>query len=212
MLKGRDLLKSLRSGGEVSRKRIYHDTPWPELAQRMPPEQHKRVADALSVDMAAIRALAIVETRDRPFVDGVPIVRFEAHHWRKRRQATKSAMAFDRKSNWRDLTRRWEMFEAMARMQLGPAIKAHSFGAYQIMGFNHYHCGFEYPQAFLDAMRTVDGQATALIRFIEKSPSLHRALEQKDPHGVGKQFNGPRYRDNNYHAKWAAALEVSHAV
>lgn len=212
MLKGRALLTALRSGGEVSRKRIYHDTPVADLAQRMPPEQHKRVADTLSLETASIRALGIVETRDRPFFGGVPIVRREGRHWRRRRQATKSAMVFDRKPNSADLARRWEEFEQMATLQFGPAVKSHSFGVYQIMGFNHDKCGFEYPKAFFDAMKTVEGQATALIRLIERTPALHRALAEKDPHAVGFHYNGRNYLKNDYHAKWAAALEVTHAV
>lgn len=212
MRKGRDLLNSLRSGGEVSRERIYYETAWPVLTERIPPSEHKRAADALSIHPAAPRATSIVETRDRPFFDGIPIVRLETHHWRKRRQATKSAMRFDKVKNWRDLYRRWERFRDMADLQFGPAVKSHSFGAFQIMGFNHHLCGFESPFAFLEAMKTVEGQVTAFIRFVQANPPLHRAMAEQDAHAVGLHYNGRNYRKNNYHAKWAAALEASYAV
>ncbi|MDJ0922239.1 MAG: N-acetylmuramidase domain-containing protein [Henriciella sp.] len=207
-ISGRELLSALRSGGAVSRARIFHDTPWPEPAARVPFEQHLRAAQVLDLDPLAVRAISIVETRDRPFIEGVPIVRFEARWWTEYRRATKAAKQFDRFKNRLDLLKRWDGFQSMRQLQAGPAIKAHSFGAFQIMGFNYDRCGFDSPEAFYKAMMTVDGQVNAVIRFIQSSPRLHEALRQKDGHGVGRHYNGPAYRKNHYDTKWLAALEV----
>ncbi|MEO0606594.1 MAG: N-acetylmuramidase domain-containing protein [Pseudomonadota bacterium] len=211
-MNARELLKSLRSGGEISRRRIYNDVPWEDTSELMPRVQHERAADALSVRMRAVRAIPIVESRDRPLIDGVPIVRFEKRKWRDFRQATKTAMRFDGLKNARDLLTRWERFLEMLALQSGPAIKAHSFGAYQIMGFNAYRCGFENPGAFLDAMKTAEGQTTAFIRFVQSSPALHEALKRENARQVAYHYNGPAYERNNYHIKWTAALEASDAA
>jgi len=207
-LSPKQLLASLRTGGAVSRARIYHDAPTEDPAARMPFEQHQRAAQVLGLDPRAIMALAVVETRDRPFIDGVPIVRLETHKWRQFRQATRSAKAFDQVKNFRDLTLRWSRFEDMQKLQSGPAIKSHSFGAFQIMGFNLRRCGFENAEAFLAAMKTVDGQTSALIRLVQSTPALLRGLKDLDGHVVGHHYNGRNYRQNNYHTKWLAALET----
>lgn len=207
-MRAADLLSSLRTGGAVSRRRIYHDAPWPDESKRIPMALYSAAADRLSIDPRALRALAIVETQEVPFIDDAPVMRFEAHKWRLYRQATGSAMTFDKMKNSRDLYRRYEQFLKMAALQFGAAVRAHSWGAFQIMGFNHGSCGFENIEEFKQAMMSVEGQVTAIERFIRDQRAVHQALTCQDPHAVGRHYNGSAYRRNNYHIKWAAALEV----
>lgn len=80
-----------------------------------------------------------------------------------------------------------------------------SYGAFQIMGFNHEVAGFSSPQAMIDAMATPQGQLQAFAGFIESNPRIHTALENRDWPTFAHGYNGAGYRANRYDEKMAAA-------
>ena len=82
---------------------------------------------------------------------------------------------------------------------------ATSYGAFQIMGFNHEVCGFNSPQDMITAMATPEGQLQAFAGFIEGNPRIHNALKAKDWATFASGYNGPAYAQNNYDNKMAAA-------
>lgn len=200
------LLASLRSGGEVSRARIYHDAPDPSATDRLTDSHYERAGAALDCPPAAIRALAIVESAEKPLVDGRPVIRFEAHKWRQFRRARGDALVFDRARNPSRQPERWAQFEAMHAIDPAAAILSHSWGAFQIMGFNHRMCGYESPDAFASAMHDVSKQVRALVAFVRAQSRLHEGLKARDARLVAYHYNGPQYRRNSYHEKWESAL------
>lgn len=82
---------------------------------------------------------------------------------------------------------------------------ATSYGAFQIMGFNHEVSGFSSPQEMIDAMATPQGQLQAFAGFIQSNPRIHGALRDHDWPTFAHGYNGPAYRQNNYDQKMAAA-------
>lgn len=82
---------------------------------------------------------------------------------------------------------------------------ATSYGAFQIMGFNHEVCGFSSPQDMITAMATPEGQLQAFAGFIQGNPRIHNALKAKDWATFASGYNGPAYAQNNYDNKMAAA-------
>lgn len=191
-----------------SPKRVYHDTPGASLA--LTPDHYRQMADALGIRPQQVRAIAVIESAEKPFTkQGNPVVRFEAHHWRRHRIASRLGQSFDQAKNSNDLDERWIQFEAMYRVDPLAAVKCHSFGWGQIMGFNHRLAGFETTDAFLDAMRTLEGQNRAFVNFVTNSPMLHTAFKQHNIQQVALHYNGPRYADNRYDSKFASISQRS---
>ena len=186
--------------------------PAPRATDKAPftAEDFGKMAKALDVPSHWPQAIAQIETNNKPFtVEGHPVIRFEGHHWRKRRAPTPAGKGFDKVRNPRNLGERWDQFLAMAKADRDAAILSHSFGAFQIMGFNYKVCGFTRPADFAAAMQSKDGQAAAFVRFVQRGPALVAALRNNDERTIAKHYNGPRYERNRYHLKlanWRAKL------
>lgn len=189
----------------------------------------------LAVTVARIRAVDEVESgggwfkdvradildRDGPggFLDGphLPKILFEAH-------------IFDRETGGRFRSShpnlssaRWNralyvggqaeyirLDQAMA-LDRPPALKACSWGRYQIMGFNHAKAGFSTVEAFVDAMKESEAKHLAAFVSFIKSAGLTDAFRRIDgnpkncqPFAAG--YNGSGYAANNYDGKIAASF------
>lgn len=203
-------LPTLPQKPAVSKARVFYAQPTglkPSLL-----ELYQAAAKDLDVSPAQVRAFAIVESDEKPFTAaGNPVVRFEPGYWRRFRVATKAAVAFDKAKNAADLDARWEQFEAMKRLDEGAAIMSHSFGVFQLMGFNYKLALCADPVTFLRESMTVEGQFKLFKRFVKMSPALLSAIRLNRPEGVGHHYNGPAYKRNKYDIKWAAASKAGGA-
>jgi len=190
----------------TSPKRVFYGQPSgvkPDLLAL-----YQRVAKDLDVTPAQVRAFAIVESDEKPFTPGGnPVVRFEAARWRKYRIAEKAALAFDNAKNSKDLDVRWAQFEKMRAVNEQAAIMSHSFGIWQVMGFNYARCLCADPVTFLNENMAVEGQFKMFKRFVLSSPNLLAALRKGDAEKVAYHYNGPGYAANKYDVKWAAATK-----
>jgi hypothetical protein len=192
----------------LSPRRVFHDQP--SGGNTLTADHYRQMAEALGIRAQQVRAIAIIESAEKPFTKaGHPVVRFEAHHWRRHRIASTLGQSFDRAVNSADLDERWVQFLAMHRVDPLAAVKSHSFGWLQIMGFNHRLAGYETTEAFLDAMQTLDGQNKAFVNFVTHSPLLHTAFRQHNVREVARHYNGPRFADNRYDQKFAALSQRS---
>lgn len=190
--------------------RVFHDAPDDTIVVRLTADHYSQIGDALGVKPNNIRAIAIIESAEKPFTAaGSPIVRFEVHHWKKRRIASRLGQSFDKAVNSKDLDERWAQFQAMYKVDPVASVKSHSFGWMQIMGFNHKIAGFETTDAFLEAMRDINGQNKAFRQFVLNSPNLHAALKRSDAQQVALHYNGPNFDQNRYDKKFASLSQRS---
>ncbi len=91
------------------------------------------------------------------------------------------------------------------------ALRSASWGAAQIMGFNHKLAGFDTVEAFVDAMKS--GVRAHLMAFVEfvKNSGLTSALRQittyhDSARPFARGYNGAAYAKNEYHVKIARAF------
>lgn len=165
-------------------------------------------ADRLGCEVAAIRAVYEVEAAGQPYwADGTVVRRFEPHHMP------------GSTASWRDYLRtgrqtRERMFlEALAKNR-DAALRATSWGAPQIMGFNAEACGYRSAEAMVVAMADSEtAQLEAFVGFIESQPGLAGALRALDWRAFATRYNGPANVDV-YAPKMARAYrrQTGHAA
>lgn len=79
------------------------------------------------------------------------------------------------------------------------ALRATSWGAFQILGDNFSCSGFGTADLFVDAMcQSAQEQLRAFVAYIKFSPALTRALQQRRWADFAQMYNGPSYRANHY--------------
>jgi hypothetical protein len=174
---------------------------------------YQSAADQIGVEVAAVKAIAEVESSGRGFRDGLPIIRLEAHWFGKLTGYQHndshphiSCRAWTPALAARNQGEAWEQFEEAAALDEGAAIQSTSWGAFQIMGFHWRALGYDSPQAMREAMATDDGQLDAFVRFVKADAVLVDAARRKDWHAFAGRYNGPGQVDR-YAGLIAAAYE-----
>lgn len=88
------------------------------------------------------------------------------------------------------------------------ALRSCSWGAFQVMGFHAEFLGFKNVFEMVEYNKTDAGQLDTFVRFIQKNPSLLKALKAKDWANFARLYNGPAYAKNQYDVKMAAAFNL----
>lgn len=167
----------------------------------------------LNCEPAVIQAITAVESRGNGFdPEGFPITLFEGHwfHNLTGGKFSKTHPALSYKSWTRQFYgKTWSAEKARLQQAIEldreAALKSASWGLFQIMGFNHSKSGFATVQQFVTAMCAGEReQLIAFCRFIQ-STGLTQALQKKDWKRFAASYNGPRYAENSYDTKLAAA-------
>lgn len=158
--------------------------PWQGAAQ---PLSFSRLLDAakqLEVEPAVIRAVWMTEAGGKYFnSDNSVIRRFEPH---KMPNAA---------TNWRDSfpikkAKREQMFLAAYDRALMSAMDATSFGAGQIMGFNHLAAGYPTSLLMVEALAdAADNHVGAFVNLIDDW-GLTTTLRAKDWRAFTRRYNG----------------------
>jgi hypothetical protein len=180
----------------------------------------ERAAQALNVEVAAIKAVAEVESAGKGFLpDGRPEILYEAHIFHKetggrhgqakdRRGVALSSPSWNRALYGKTGFSQHDRYEDARQLDPDAANKACSWGPFQILGLNHKACGFDDSQSFVDALWTGGAAANldAFVKFIEAN-KLDGPLRAKDWKAFARGYNGPAYAANKYDQKMASAYQ-----
>lgn len=184
------------------------------MSKLLTEQNFKDAANLLLIEVAAIKAVAEVESRGAGFFDdGRPKILFEAH-----------IFGSQTKHEWDDThpnvsCRKWNkalykggikeydrLNEAIA-LDKEAALKSASWGKFQVMGFNYKICGWNSVEKFVDDMYKDEGEhLKAFVGFI-RSNNLAKYLQTKDWAKFAKAYNGPAYAQNKYDVKMREAYE-----
>jgi murein L,D-transpeptidase YcbB/YkuD len=140
-------------------------------------------AEQLGINVALMRAVAITEGSGKYYDENGVLSRFEPHHM------PGSAL------NWRQSlkigrTERRRQFMAAHTSQPKAALRASSWGAYQIMGFNHAKCGYPHAHSMVQSMaHSADNQTNCFIAFVT-SANLATHLRSGDLLAFATGYNG----------------------
>jgi uncharacterized protein (TIGR02594 family) len=172
------------------------------------------VAKELGVDVAAVKAVAQVESSGSGFLpSGRAKILFEAHVFHRetggRHDGTHpniSSPRWNRALYGAGGEHQWQRYQEAAKLDPDAAMKSASWGRFQIMGFNHKAAGFADVKSFAAAMQRSEGeQLKAFGQFIKSNPKMLEALREHDWAGFASRYNGPGYAQNQYDSKLAQA-------
>ena len=181
-------------------------------------QQFKSSAQNLQIEVAAIKAVAEVESAGEGFLpDGKPKILFEPHiFWKQLRAKGINPQLFMEENadilypNWKPraygpVSMQHSRLERAAKINREAALTSASWGKFQIMGFNWKLCGAPSLQAFVNDMyKDEDAHLRCFTNYI-----LHTRLDDElrghDWAGFALAYNGPLYRRNNYDVKLKSA-------
>lgn len=181
-------------------------------------EDYRRAAAMLGCEAAAIQAVADVESGGKAgfLPDGRPKILFESHVFSKLTALQYDAAHPDISTpTW---TRNYiggagEYTRLGRAMQLDKeaALKAASWGKFQILGVNHLRVGFNTVEEFVAAQkRSEQDHLAAFVQFI-LSHDLSDELRERRWADFARRYNGARFAENRYDEKMASAYAAHSA-
>ena len=179
-------------------------------------QDYANAAQTLACEVAAVKAVAEVETAGASFdASNRPTILYERHVFSR---CTAPPGKFDR--TYPDLSAskpypkgaygsKDQQFVKLARafhLDQAAALKAPSWGKFQILGENCKACGFATVADFVKAMTISETEhLKAFVKFLLSSPKRLQAIRKKDWAALALYYNGPNYAQFKYDTKLAAA-------
>lgn len=172
---------------------------------------YEKVARALGAEVAAIKAVAEVETSGKAFDDdGRPRILYERHYFHRLTRGRYSRRNPDisnpRQGGYGKFRDQYPKLERAYALDKSAALKSASWGRFQIMGANHAAAGFATVEEFVLAMtRSEAKHLEAFACFVKSNRTMLKALRGRDWAGFAAAYNGSNYRANAYDEKLKAA-------
>lgn len=175
-------------------------------------EDFRIVAEELDVEVAAIKAVVLIEAGKQMkgfFAPGVPVVNFDASMYRahalkaKNRSGDKNAKVPAGLTGY--ALREWTQLVNARRKNSDGANMGTFWGMFQIGGFNYKQCGCSDVDEFVEIMSESEfSQLELFAKFITNTGML-TDLRNKNWAGFARKYNGASYARRGYHTRMAAA-------
>jgi len=183
-------------------------------ATRIDDDAVEAAAEAIGCSEAAVRAVIDVESRGGFLPDRRPKILFERHYFCRltnHKHDDHPEISNARSGGYKGGAAEYLRLEQAMKLDREAALRSASWGAFQIMGNNYEMCGFDDVEQFVKAM--VEGEPEQLQAFIlfVKNARLDDELRKLDWTGFARGYNGPKYRENRYDEKLAAAYRFHNA-
>lgn len=153
----------------------------------------RKAAERLDCDVAAIRAIWEVEAAGEHFLrDGSVIRRFEPHHFPRQFWDRIGFEVRAGEAPWRASKRQSSeaMFRRAWQVHAAAALTASSWGAPQIMGFNHRDAGFRNARSMVEHMaKGAPQQLGAFVQLVEEW-GIAGAIRAHDWRAFAARYNG----------------------
>jgi hypothetical protein len=184
------------------------------MSKALEDHDFETAAHILDCDVAAIKAVAEVESRGDGFLeDGRAKILFEGHIFYK---YTKGAYVDSHPTIcYHPWTKKfyvggageYDRLVEAERLNKNAARMSISCGKFQIMGFNFPICGFASVDEFYDAMQADEkSHLDAFCKYL-KHNGLDNALREHKWKDFAKGYNGSEYWKNNYDKKLEQAYD-----
>lgn len=178
--------------------------------KKLSDEDFCRAAKRLDCSVAAIKAVAEVESRGDGFdSQDRPKILFERHKFAKYTNGkyikTHPHICSWKAGGYGTSSEQYGRFSEAFMLDPVAAMLSASWGKFQVMGFNSAICGFKSVGEFVDAMKESEGRH--LDSFVEyvRHNSLADELKSLNWAAFARGYNGIDYKKNNYDRKMADA-------
>jgi hypothetical protein len=168
---------------------------------------------ALTCDVAAVKAVTEVESSGSGFLKTLqPKILFESRWFGQLTAGMYHSSHPDISTsiwvrNYKGGTAEYARLEKAIKLNREAALKATSWGMFQILGINHKLAGFVNVEAFVTAHLESEGEhLKAFVNFV-KSKKLDGALRGLRWADFARAYNGPAYKKNRYDEKMKRAYE-----
>lgn len=174
----------------------------------------RKVADELGVEIAAIKAVVLIEAGSNMqgfWAPGIPVINFDQRMFsRVGSKAPSKAGAKGEKvppglSGY--ALKEWTQLINARKTNAQGANMGTFWGMFQIGGFNYKHCGCSSVDEFVKLMSDSElSQLELFAAFITNSGMLED-LRQKNWAAFARKYNGASYKKRKYDTKMAAAYK-----
>lgn len=171
----------------------------------------REAADAIGCEVAAIKAVAKVESPRGAFLpSGEPSLLFERHkfsgHTGHRFDRSHSDISNPKPGGYGTYAEQHQRMQKAADLDRKAALMSASWGRFQILGENYEQAGFASLQDFVNAMYANErAQLKAFVAFILGDPRLAKSIRHKEWSDFARVYNGPAFKKYSYDTKLAAA-------
>jgi hypothetical protein len=171
------------------------------------------VVEDLDVGVPELLAVLSVESRACGFLpDRRPLILFERHIFHKRTRGAFAASDPDLSDpvpgGYAGMEKEYRRLSRAMRLDRTAALMSASWGAGQIMGFNHAAAGFDAVEPMVAAMQaSEDAQLRGVAAFLTAN-DLVGALRARDWTTFARRYNGPAFAKHKYDVRLAAAREM----
>jgi|SRR5579884_358254 len=177
-------------------------------------DDYQAAAEDLDCEVRVIKAIARVESSGDGFdVRGRPIIRYERHVFSsltKHQYDIGHPFISSRMPGGYSIPERdqYARLQHAYALDADAALKATSWGLFQIMGKNHRESGYGTVEEFVRAMcSSAAVQLEAHVNFVKSKRDLHEAIQQRDWSTIAFFYNGSSYRINHYDTRLQRAYE-----
>ena len=197
-----------------------YPTFYQSLTQRFLTERDlQQVADELSVEVAAVKAVRTVEAGGTGFWGERPKILFERHwFWRKLKafglnvsdyRANNDDILSSRAGGYVGGVKEYDRLGRAQAIHAEAALESASWGLFQIMGFHWQALSYESVGEFVERMGRSEGeQLVAFGRFLQAN-RLVEPLRRHDWAAFARGYNGRGYKRNRYDEKLARAYAAA---
>jgi len=173
-------------------------------------EDFRIVAEELGVEVAAIKAVVVIEAGAQMkgfWAPGVPVVNFDRTMYNKfRRNGGKPSKGEKVPSGLTGyaLSEWTQLINARKSNALG-ANMGTFWGMFQIGGFNYKLCGCKSVDEFVELMSYSEFEQLELFAAFIRNTGMLSDLQAKNWSAFARKYNGPSYAKRGYHSKMAKA-------
>lgn len=184
------------------------DTRYTKLSD----EDFRIVAEELDVEIAAIKAVVLIEAGKSMkgfFAPGVPVINFDRSMYNRYARCAANKKGVKGEKVPAGLSgyalREWTQLINARRKNAEGAYMGTFWGMFQIGGFNYRLCGCPDVNEFVRIMSESEfSQLELFAKFITNTGML-ADLKAKNWAGFARKFNGASYARRGYHTRMAAA-------
>lgn len=170
------------------------------------------VVGDLGVGVPELLAVLAVESKSCGFLpDRRPIILFERHIFHKRTKGRFTAGNPDISNpdagGYAGLAGEYPRLQKAVALDRTAALMSASWGAGQVMGFNHVAAGFADVESMVTAMQLSEDEQLLSVAAFLKTNNLVKFLRSRDWPALAKAYNGAAFAKNKYDVRLAGAYQ-----